>query len=390
MNDVDELKEYLLLHARVQGMRPEQYHRIVGAVRTDDERDPDSWTARWCAEAELHERAGQLLDACRAYNLARFPYVDGPVRRRALDNCVAVFDRWRHEHSGIEPLTVPGARGEIRCWTTGLSDGARRPVVVLMGGMVSIKEQWAPLLPLFDRQGFAAVATEMPGVGQNTVPYTPTSWRMISDVLDAVSDRCDASRAYAVCLSFSGHLALHCAAHDPRIRGIVTAGAPVDAFFTDAGWRADVPRLTTDSLAHLTGRSTDDMTEWAIDGETLDRVTVPVHYLVSRRDEIVPPDEIAVLRRHLRRLHVRENDDVHGSPHHIAESRLWVVRSLLRLRGGHRIRVAILAALLALLRLRTLVRRRVPGTTSATGGPSAPSRTTSPNVPEKGTADHGS
>ncbi|WP_198655272.1 alpha/beta fold hydrolase [Streptomyces geranii] len=374
MNDVEELKAYLLLHARVQGMSAEQYRRVARTVRTDDEGDPDSWTARWHAEGERHERAGRLPDACRAYNLARFPYVDGPARRRSHDHCVAVFDRWRLAGTGIEPLTVPTPDGEIRCWTTGLSAGGDRPLVVLMGGQVSIKEQWAPLLPLIAEQGFAAVATEMPGVGENTVPYTPAAWRMLSDVLDTVAGRCDITRSYAVCLSFSGHLALRCAAHDHRLRGIVTAGAPVTEFFTDTGWRAGVPRLTTDSLTHLTGRPTDDLTEWAIDGATLDRVTVPVHYLVSRRDEIVPPGETAVLRRHLPRLRIRENDDVHGSPHHLTESRLWVVRSLLELTGGHRVRTALLTTALALLRLRAL----------------APPHSTSPNVPAKGTAGHGS
>ena len=353
MNDIAELKDYLLLHAVVQGMRPADYRRVADSVHTDREGDPASWTARWQAEGEREERAGRLIEACRAYNLARFPYVDGPARRQALENCVAVFDRWRKaQDNAIEPLTVTTADGEIKCWTAGLAPGARRPVVIFMGGQVSIKEQWAPVLPLLAEQGFAGIATEMPGVGENTTPYTPDSWRMLAEVLDAVSDRCDADRCYAICLSFSGHLALRCAAQDRRIRGIVTAGAPVSAFFTDRAWRSRVPRLTLDSLAHLTGGSTDDLSDWAIDGAVLDRIDIPVHYLHSLRDEIVPAAEVEVLSRHLRDLHVRANDDVHGSPHHVTETRLWAVLSLLRMRGGDRLRSVVLASTLAALRVR--------------------------------------
>jgi pimeloyl-ACP methyl ester carboxylesterase len=358
VNDVTELKEYLLLHALVQGMDPKSYQKVADSVRNDAEGDPQSWTARWHADGERHEAAGSLMAACTSYNLARFPYVDGPARRRSLEACVAVFDRWRTAaNTGIEPLTVPAADGEIRCWTSGLRPGSRRPVVIFMGGQVSIKEQWAPVLPTLTRQGFAAVATEMPGVGENTTTYTRESWRMLSAVLDAVRDRCDADRCFLVCLSFSGHLALLGAAADHRIRGVLTAGAPVSAFFTDPGWRARVPRLTTDSLAHLIGGPTDDLSGWAIDGPALERVTVPVHYLHSLRDEIVPGAEVTVLRRHLSDLHVRENDDVHGSPQHVLETRLWTARTLIRMSGGDPLRPAVLAVLLALLRARARLRR---------------------------------
>ena len=90
MNDVTELKEYMLLHARVQGLSATQYKQVVANINSDAE-----WVARWSAEARSHEAAGQLLDACRDYNLARFPYVDSPARQAALESCIGVFDRWR-------------------------------------------------------------------------------------------------------------------------------------------------------------------------------------------------------------------------------------------------------------------------------------------------------
>jgi esterase FrsA len=334
MNDITELKEYMLLHARVQGMTPAEYHQVTDAIRSDNEGDPDSWAARWSSAGAELEDAGQLLEACRCYNLARYPYTDGPTRKKALDDCVAVFDRWRVNVPAIQPLTVDCLGGQVHCWTTGLDPADRRPLVLLMGGQVSIKEQWAPLLPVFSQLGFAAIATEMPGVGQNTVPYTRESWQMLAQIINAVSLSADTSRTYAVCLSFSGHLALRCAAHDDRIRGIIAGSAPVRRFFTDPEWQRQVPRIAIDSLVHLTGDRLDAMADWALGNETLAAIKVPVHYMVSARDEIVPADEGALLAEFAPDVHLMTNDDVHGSPSRLDETRQWVIQCLLRMHGS--------------------------------------------------------
>jgi esterase FrsA len=350
VNDVAELKQYMLLHARVQGISPAHYKQVVAGIGSDDE-----WVARWSAEARSHEAAGRLLEACRHYNLARFPYIDSPARQEALDSCIAVFDRWRKADTDIERLDIECLDGKVSCWTAGLSESDPRPLAILTGGTVSIKEQWAPLLPEVAKLGLAVVAAEMPGVGENTLRYTPDSWRMISAIVDAVADRADVSRCYALCPSFSGHLAIRCAAEDTRIRGVVTASAPISRFFTDADWRGQVPRIAIDTLAHLTRQSTADMTSWALDGELLSALQVPLHYMVSRRDEIVPPGEADVLRQYVRQLHLIANDDVHGSPRHTSETRLWVALSLQRLRGVSNMQVKALRGMLGLLRARSSV-----------------------------------
>jgi pimeloyl-ACP methyl ester carboxylesterase len=351
MNDIAELKEYMLLHARVQGMDPAEYHRIADPVRSDEEGDPDSWAARWTAAGAELEDAGKLLEACRCYNLARFPFPDGPAREKALESCVAVFDRWRRASTKLEPLTVDCLGGQVHCWTAGFDPADRRPLVLVMGGQVSIKEQWAPLLPLISSLGFAAVAAEMPGVGQNTVRYTRDSWQMVARILDAASAGADSSRTYAVCLSFSGQLALRCAAQDGRIRGIVAASAPIRRFFTDLEWQSRVPRICVDSLEYLSGAPLAEMADWALDDATLAAVKVPVHYMVSTQDDIVPADEGALLARLAPDVHLMSNNDVHGSPNRLLEARLWVMLSLLRMHGSNRGRRALLATLFKLRRI---------------------------------------
>jgi esterase FrsA len=356
MNDVAELKQFAEVHAR--GQRIRDFQDVLGRIRTDDGDAPGSWTGEWNRAAETLERRGRLLDAYRRYNMARFPYVDGAARQRSLERCVDAFNRWRSGHPGISRVDVDFMDGRIRCWTSGLSTTDRRPVLLIMGGIVTIKEQWAPLLASARRLGMAIVVTELPGVGENTVRYDAKSWRMLSAVLDAIAGRADVTHTYAVALSFSGHLALRCAMEDTRIKGVITSGAPISDFFTGAG---RIPQITVDTLAHMTGMEPAQiragMGDWALTGEQLGGLEIPVCYMACRQDEIIPPGELRLLRDHVRRLDVLEFDDVHGAPRHVAEAQLWILRSLFRMRGVRDPRSAVIGLLWRTARARRALRR---------------------------------
>jgi esterase FrsA len=359
MNDIDELKQFATLHARAQNIA--NYRALLDRIDNDEDGTPGSWAVEWSQVADEHLAAGRLLDASRHYAMARFPYPDGPARQQAADSCVRAFDRWRGNGTGVQRLDADTPDGPVHCWATGLSRTEPRPLLLVMGGIVSVKEQWAPVLPAVRRLGMAGIAAEMPGVGENGFGYGPESWRMLPALLDAVADRADVAQTYAIALSFSGHLALRCAAQDGRVRGIVTAGAPVSRFFTDPEWQAELPRITVDTLAHLTGTKPADLADrlrpLALTAEQLAAVRVPVGYLLSRRDEIIPADEAALLRNRLPDLRLVENYDVHGSPRHVTESRLWTVLSVLQMRRVHSPQRAVLSALWHTLR----VGRRLTG-----------------------------
>lgn len=357
MNDVGELKKYVVAHAEAQGIPAARYREVLGRIHHDEDGVAGSWTREWAATGERLERDGALLDALRCYSMARFPFVDGPARRDALDRSVGTFDRWRRDRAGIERVDVDLPGGRVRCWASGLSTTDRKPLVLFVGGTISTKEQWAPNLRLARRLGLTMLVTEMPGVGENTLRYDAGSWRMLPAVLDAVADRADVARTYVVAVSFSGHLALRAAADDPRLRGAVTAGAPVREFFTDPVWFGALPRITVDTLAHLTGTPAVGLPalfarDWALDPETLAALDIPICCTVATRDEIIPPGDVALLREHVRDLHDNEFDDEHGSPRHVAENRLWVVESLLRLQGGRGPQRAMIGLLRRGLRLR--------------------------------------
>ncbi|MEW5659785.1 alpha/beta hydrolase [Streptomyces cinereoruber] len=341
MNDVTELKRFVEVHGRILGIPGGRLARVLGRIRHDEEGEPGSWAREWTEAGVELERRGREAEAGRHFNIARFPYVDGPARADAQARTVASFDRWRlGGTAGIQRIDLGLSGGRVRCWAAGLAPrgGERRPVLLLSGGIVSVKEQFGPILAGADRFGLAVVAVEMPGVGENEQRYGPESHLMVSELLDALADRADTDRTVAVMMSFSGHMALRAALHDKRIRGVVTAGAPIGDFFTDADWRPRVPRVTVDTLAHLTGLTPDTvlpgLVDLALTPDELAAIRVPVAYTVSARDEIVPPGDRLLLERHVRELRLLVHDDVHGSPSHVAESRLWSLRSALDALGG--------------------------------------------------------
>ncbi|MCK9922404.1 esterase FrsA [Frankia sp. AgPm24] len=357
MNDVAELTVHVAAHAAALDLDAAEYRELTGRIRHDGT-GPGSWVHEWSRLAETRETHGDLLGAAACYGFARFPFVDGPARRDALGNCVRATDRWRRtvapEAGRIDrvELDILGAR--VAAWTTGLAGGhgpggqraaaepsaaaRNRPLLIVSGGIVSIKEQWAPLLLLASSLGLAAVVTEMPGVGENTLRYTPDSWQMFPAILEALDGAADVSRTFALALSFSGHMALRWAAEDPRLRGIITVGAPVRALFTDRAWQHGLPPATVATLAHLTGTDPlvlpDLLPGWALSDRQLAAVAVPVRYVASTRDEIIPPVDPALLRRTLPDLAVLEHDDVHGAPGHAVATREWMIRALVDLRDA--------------------------------------------------------
>ncbi|MFC0440048.1 alpha/beta hydrolase [Kutzneria buriramensis] len=337
MNDVEELKRYVATHAESLGIPAERYRALFAAIEHDGV-GPGSWTLEWSRAADALLEAGEPLAASQYYGFARFPFVDGQDRAAALTDCVDALDEWRRSVPGIERADWKILGGRVGAWTAGLSTTDPRPLLLILGGIVSLKEQWAPVLLAARDLGLAGVVTEMPGVGENTLRYTEHSWRMLPAILDAVADRADVERTYLMAISFSGHLALRAAVDDDRIRGIVTAGAPVRDLFTDQSWQRDLPAVTVDTLAQLTGvpreRLGAVLPALALSDAHLSQVDVPVRYVASSRDEIVPATDLSLLRKHIRDLRVLEHDDVHGAPAHAAATRNWMVQSLVELRAA--------------------------------------------------------
>ncbi|MDB1089350.1 alpha/beta fold hydrolase [Streptomyces sp. ACA25] len=340
---LSELADLVVLHARAQGIDPRACRRVLAGIDSVAGDHRTAWPQAWTAVGDRHLAAGRHLAACRHYNLARFPFAGDEPRRSAARRCVTAFDAWRRSRGGIGRLTLELTGGRVTCWTAGLDRDRPRPLLLVMGGIVSIKEQWAPFLLAARRLGVSVVVTEMPGVGENTLRYGPEATEMIPELLDRLGTRVCAPGVHVVGLSFAGHLALAAARDDSRISSILTVGAPVAGVFADpAVWRT-LPRTTTGTLAHLTRTGPEETREtlapMALSPGHLAALRIPVRYVASRHDEIIPRREWEILAENVPDLEWVEFDDVHGSPAHLTDTRIWLLRQVMEQLGDRRARL---------------------------------------------------
>jgi esterase FrsA len=366
MNYLDELKEFVVLHARAQKIPSGIVRTVLSRVQHDGT-GPNSWVAEWVAAATAASARGDHRLASRLFGLARFPFVDGSARETALTECVAEFAAATRKRPGISVAALRVGSASVRYYLAGAgSADVRRPLLVVIGGIVSLKEQWGEFLGLCRRLNAVVAVTEMPGVGENGMRYTPDSAAMLSALLDELAPVADVDNTFIVGFSFGGHLALQCAASDPRVRGVATVGAPLRTFFTDPEQWARTPQTTRRTLARLTNTAEAELPAmlmyWALTAEQLAALDIPVYYVASARDEIIPAAERALLLRCVRNAQVITFDDVHGSPGHLAQLRAWIGLALFSWRGIRGMQPLVLSAILRIantgeLRHRTIWKR---------------------------------
>ncbi|TRV03193.1 MAG: alpha/beta hydrolase [Microcystis wesenbergii Mw_QC_B_20070930_S4] len=333
MNYLDELKELVLLHGQAQGLTFPYCQSILERITCEEGNGPGSWVYEWTKDAPLLEHKARWLEAVRLYNLARFPFVQSEERQQAHQACVAAFNQWLSTKTQIQTLEILQTEGHFKVYFKSNNKLAKQPLLVVLGGIVSLKEQWVAFLEKTDALGMAIALTEMPGVGENTLPYGINAWKMFSALLNRLSPLADITNTYVVALSFSGHLAIQHALQEQSVKGITTVGAPIHHFFTDQKWWNQVPLTTKRTLAHILQIQVEDLlatlTPMALSDVQLNSLSIPLNYVFSRRDEIIPLAEKYFLQQHTPRLCLQEFDDTHGSPHHLKEMQLWIPLSIL-------------------------------------------------------------
>ncbi|WP_206337072.1 MULTISPECIES: alpha/beta hydrolase [Streptomyces] len=337
--ELAEAKKFVGLHARHMGLRTRRVQDTLRRITALHGDQPGSWLAEWSRLAEEHQSRGRHQAAADHYNLARFPCADTAAKRRAEQLAAqSLRGLLRGPRHGRRQTLVHEGR-EV---TVLFRPGPRRsaPLVVMMGGIVSLKEQWGSLLAAVPRAGCAVAIADFPGVGENRLPYSRTAGQVFSAVIDAVGGDCDGDRTLVVAPSFAGHLALTQAPADPRIQGVVTVGAPLRKFFTDSRVRDEMPRITRTALERACrlspGALDAHLSELALNQDQLAALEIPVHYVASLRDEIIPTAEWRRAAALNPRWRVHAFDDVHGSPHHVVQTRAIILSAILAHAGRPR------------------------------------------------------
>jgi len=206
----------------------------------------EDWHDAWCRNADMHAglaeeaaAAGRRLTAGEAwaratvaYHFAKFVWmVDPELSRAAADKAVAAMAR---THEFLDPdaerLEVPldGGRvvGNLR-----RPDGERRPpLVLLVPGLDSTKEEFFKLENVFLDRGMATLSMDGPGQGESgyDLPIRPDYEAAVAAVLDALAGRddVDLDRVGLLGVSLGGYYAPRVLAFEPRVKAGVGLSGP--------------------------------------------------------------------------------------------------------------------------------------------------------------------
>src|SRR5919107_1550060 len=263
-----------------------------------------TWAAqRFLGDGRVHQRVGQedaaalsQQHAALAYHLAGMLVFDDPRKIRALRASASSL------YARSLPLLRPAVRRVEVPWRTtqlpgylalpeNVSDSA--PLVVMLNGTSTSKEETLSWGGAFLEQGLAVLALDWPGSGESSlhVPPTPDCDDVMEGVIAVVSGEpaIDATRIGLVGFSLGGAVAALAAANDRRVGAIVAVTPPFDP----RPWFARAQPLLRKHLATIAGgeEQLSQLTgAFALPG-VIERVRCPVLVFGAGRDLIVPPEE---------------------------------------------------------------------------------------------------
>jgi 2,6-dihydroxypseudooxynicotine hydrolase len=227
------------------------------------------WLDAWTATADVHHSlaveardAGHLqssgeafLRAAVTYHFAKFVWVLDPERnRRATEAAVrAMYDA----HAILEPTAQ---RIEAELDGGAVVANLRRPpvpervpLVVLVPGLDSTKEEFYLWESVFLRRGMATLSLDGPGQGETgfTTNIRADYEVAVAAALDAVAGftDLDLERVGAAGVSLGGYYVVRAAAFEPRLKAVAGVSGPYDM---SANWDT-LPSLTREALRHHSG-----------------------------------------------------------------------------------------------------------------------------------------
>jgi 2,6-dihydroxypseudooxynicotine hydrolase len=273
--------------------------------------DWGGWLDAWTATAEIHmglaqaalERraplsAGQAyLRAAVAYHFSKFVWVldPEPSCRNTLAAVQAMVAAHRLLDPGAERVEAAIDGGTVVANLRRTAAEGRAPLVVLVPGLDSAKEEFWNWESVFLERGMSTLSLDGPGQGETglAMDIRPDYEVAVAAVLDAVAGRrdLDLDRVGAVGVSLGGHYVVRAAAFEPRLRALAGISGPYDFA---AGWET-MPELTRETVRHHTGAADDAQARERAHALNLDgvagRVTQPCLVVTGRLDRVIGWEE---------------------------------------------------------------------------------------------------
>lgn len=267
------------------------------------------WCDAWMAAGEQAHARGQAAlaagaqrtgarDLARAalyYHYAQNLYYEDAARKRAAhDRKVSVFAQAAPRlDPPLQPVVIPWQDGSLPGYLRLPRGVSRPPVVILLGGLDTTKEDYLVVNDLCVERGLATLAFDAPGQGELLFTHRwPRDFeRAVMSVVDFLQGcpDIDAGRIGIIGRSTGGYYAPCAAALDERIRAAVSWGA-----MAHLRNMAEIPAVTLDGFVYVSRSSSVEEARDYFACIDLDRWAAPVRcpllVVHGGRDTITPMD----------------------------------------------------------------------------------------------------
>jgi pimeloyl-ACP methyl ester carboxylesterase len=233
----------------------------------------EEWLGAWSENAELHlrlakeaEEEGRLLTAGEAYvraalsfHFAKYVWVlDGERNREATERArEAIYNAHRLLDPSAERIEAPLDGAKVIANLRRPPGAERPPVVMMIPGLDSTKEEFFNFEDVFIRRGLATLSLDGPGQGEGgfDAPIRHDYEVAVAAILNAIADRddIDSNRVGTAGVSLGGYYAPRAAAFEPRLRAVTGVAGPYN--FGEL-WD-DLPMLTREAFVYYS-RSADE------------------------------------------------------------------------------------------------------------------------------------
>jgi len=268
--------------------------------------DWDDWCSEWSSWAERHIQIGDdalaagrpqtageaYITAGLYYHWASFLFTHDQDQFRAALHAMAAS--WRtaapHLDPPMEILEIPFEGTALPGYLRKPAGVDRPPIVILVPGGDSTKEELYDLSEFILKRGLAILAFDGPGHGAVSLDLKlrPDYEVPCSAVIDYVMNREDLNteRLAFGGISYGGLFACRAAAFDDRIR----AAFSISSWYTPAGRWPSMATLSQNAIKQYMGENAPEVqNSFTLEG-VAERITVPLLQVYGGSDPASPPE----------------------------------------------------------------------------------------------------
>jgi pimeloyl-ACP methyl ester carboxylesterase len=315
---------------------------MLETVKVLESTEDEDWVPTWSAVAARYEAEAEgalargdraaarsgFLHAKTYYSIARFPspYWSGSticpptmsaIKTKSYEDYLRCFERAAAlgEHPPeVVRVSRDGmhATGHLRI-PKHASATNKVPAVLVMCGGDMYKEDREKYADGAMAEGIASLVVDAPGTGQTSFPHAPESvvaWQAALDLLQSRPE-IDGSRLGAFGVSRGGLWVIRLAAHDARIKALISCAPGGDGYWGTDEERAEArraaeerartnwfgPRGTRPPVKPMTeAAQREEFLRWSLkDQGMLDRLTMPMYLVNGKIDHLTPIGNIYLL-----------------------------------------------------------------------------------------------